>query len=1535
MPGAAIGALLGLAFSSTAIGVGLAGFLGVSVGTLWLVGASIGSLFDAPSIDLGGSTPNYAFGQLSNTKSQLLPIPIVYGRCRVGGNVFMQTFYDDSLQKMDMFVGVSEGPVQSIKSVYANDVVLIDENGDVVHELADSSINLHLGAPDQVADSREPTGSTYPNTAYIALTLKAQDGLSGNPVISSIVEGRKVWTPSGTVFSRNPAWIVYDFLTNTRYGVGIPTKHIDLDSFTAAATYCDAPIDGEPRFTLDYIIDTQRPAVDHLQAMLGCFRGYFLARDKIELHVEQTGSVYKELTEDNFVKGTFSWWQKSSDDSPNRIVIEWIDPNNHYEQSSAPFEWTEDIAARGVYEKSISLLGVTRPEQVGRLGNYLLETAKRVQNFCAFQVSLQDADIEAGEIISLTYQDFTGWSAKPFRVLAVQDEGQTGNVTITCAEYDATVYGDDALPVQTPIVDPTPVTYDDVYSLALEDVGYIADDGTWFPVIRATWQNPSDYTPAALNIRWRYSGDTVWNLHLNTSRLTTQTNITGLTTGEDLEVWVNCVKPNNGGETTGVTATLSVGRDVTPPAAPTSLTATGWFGNINLEWVNPADKDLNHIEVWENAIDNRDTAVKIAETKGNTYQRYVGSFITRYYWVRAVDLSGNVGAWNATAGTAGNSDQENHQDFVDLLLEENPYLNEAIDDLNTRIDPIETNLDNLLDVTLPEIVNVTLPNITGRLETVEVDLPGAVQRLAERMKEIDADVMDQLRSVSSSAVDALLNIAEIGQRITDAGIVVDPDNGEVRIWAVDQLRTEHGVRLSSAENLISATEAKITNKVWLADVDARIAEAVFGEPGELLVSGLQAQINTVEQELNAAKAELTQKATAIEVDEIGGRVGTAETKISGLEASVALKATQIEVDELDSRITTAEITVDALNGTIGSEIVAIGQEGRDLANLTAEGLVEAILNDSENHDRTKVQLATAKTEIYARVEEGLSAEAGQRTALAATVAGNTAAIIAEATTRSDQDSALAQSITALQAETEADIGTVTAAIQTESTARTNADGALAGQITALETTVSTQDTTLRGLITAEASARSTADGVIVGQVSALEATVEGNDTAVRGLIVTESEARADEDEALAGQITTLAATVGGNTAAIQTESQVRSDADAALAGQITTLQSTVGANSGAIQTEAETRADADTALARFSRNMQAVVEPVAEGLVEDVLNQADGRKKAVEQYAAIREDYEVKIEAGISSEASKRELLAVKLGEAEAAILTESVTRASADNALASNVSTLQTTVGDNTAAIQTVNESVDGIKAKHGVYIDTKGYVTGYELIGGDGEGGSMIFRVDKFLIGQPGTETDYPFALGTVTGDDGVPVTRLSLKNAWIQDLSVDTIKIKNNAVTAYAFINGGKSSNWYTLYGNVSRWYPVPINPKLAITEILSGKPTMVTLAVNWYSAESYGGTWFRVIASKTNYAITNNYKTTSVIDTLINSGTTIFNKNCGAVGESATSYTEQFQWNPDSDGTWYLYVLWQPAEGGGSAKYGIYMNSHSVSVIHMKR
>ena len=206
--------------------------------------------------------------------------------------------------------------------------------------------------------------------------------------------------------------------------------------------------------------------------------------------------------------------------------------------------------------------------------------------------------------------------------------------------------------------------------------------------------------------------------------------------------------------------------------------------------------------------------------------------------------------------------------------------------------------------------------------------------------------------------------------------------------------------------------------------------------------------------------------------------------------------------------------------------------------------------------------------------------------------------------------------------------------------------------------------------------------------------------------------------------------------------------------------------------------------------------------------------------------------------------------------------------------------------------------------------------MIGGDGYG-SMVFHVDNFLIGRPGTTSDYPFAIGTVDG-----VTRISMKNVFIQDAAIDTLKIKNNAVTTYVFVTGGRTSSWRAYYGTgTPTWRDLPANNSITITEVVSGRPAMITFSVNWYSAEDYAGTSFRVLANTT---------------PSISGATVIWSKNVGGGDHTNMSYTEQFQWIPPSSGTWYLYIQWLLGSGGDwDCKWGTYIRSHSLSLFHMKR
>ncbi len=190
--GALAGALLGLG-ASAILPAGTMIF-GFSTGMLWMVGASIGSLFDAPKLDMGGS-PNNSFGPLQNSETQLTPVPVVYGRRRVGGNIFFHRYLTEDRSEVDMFVSMSEGPISGISDIMASD--------QQTEDLTTSSFTSHLGTFPQSVDALAPSDKHlgYPGTAYVACHLESSSKLKGNPVISAIVEGRTIWTPPGASVS--------------------------------------------------------------------------------------------------------------------------------------------------------------------------------------------------------------------------------------------------------------------------------------------------------------------------------------------------------------------------------------------------------------------------------------------------------------------------------------------------------------------------------------------------------------------------------------------------------------------------------------------------------------------------------------------------------------------------------------------------------------------------------------------------------------------------------------------------------------------------------------------------------------------------------------------------------------------------------------------------------------------------------------------------------------------------------------------------------------------------------------------------------------------------------------------------------------------------------------------------------------------------------------------------------------------------------------------------------------------------------------
>lgn len=114
-------------------------------------------------------------------------------------------------------------------------------------------------------------------------------------------------------------------------------------------------------------------------------------------------------------------------------------------------------------------------------------------------------------------------------------------------------------------------------------------------------------------------------------------------------------------------------KDTTPPAPVTNPKISAGLNSIWLNWTNPSDEDLDHIEIWEHTVEDLAKATLAGITAGNSFSRSGLAYdTTRYYWLIAVDTSGNKSAASApVSGTTAKLPDVKRVTTVGLTLKPN------------------------------------------------------------------------------------------------------------------------------------------------------------------------------------------------------------------------------------------------------------------------------------------------------------------------------------------------------------------------------------------------------------------------------------------------------------------------------------------------------------------------------------------------------------------------------------------------------------------------------------------------------------------------------------------------------------------------------------------------------------------------------------------------------------------------------------------------------------------------------------------------
>lgn len=525
------GAISGSAAAGAAIftvSATVATVIGVGATICTFGGIALSIIGAVKSKDFGSSSPTYK-GLLQTQTDQNLPIPLLYGTCKLAGNrIWQDENYTTTVRRI---VAFSEGEICGYSDVRLNDIPLSD--------IAGVNIGYYLGTQYQEIDpiiaganhkERASKVGSLKNLAYIAIAVPRSQKIDANYNLTAIVKGRKIRVYENKYeyeikYSENPAWVMFDFLTCYN-GLGLAINNygnisddlindlFDLDSFIESAAYCDELLDctetdangnsstvKKPRFTFNMVFDSQTSARTILDEIYRCCRGgLFLKNGKLQFKIDKPEVLSKIFTQNDIIKGSETFQTIPKEEHYDILKCSFISPSHQYQKVEATAELPEYRDGIPI-EHTVNMYSVTNFHQASRLAWYYINSKRLQPYFGSFQTNYKAYDIEVGDVISFD-SILMGLDNYKVKVTSISDNG-CGIFTINWRTYDERLYSD-----ELGSKEPT------VLISSLEDIAKYPDDVKNFNVVQSNnlfnfvWQpntNKSDTYEIRMGEQWENS----------------------------------------------------------------------------------------------------------------------------------------------------------------------------------------------------------------------------------------------------------------------------------------------------------------------------------------------------------------------------------------------------------------------------------------------------------------------------------------------------------------------------------------------------------------------------------------------------------------------------------------------------------------------------------------------------------------------------------------------------------------------------------------------------------------------------------------------------------------------------------------------------------------------------------------------------------------------------------------------------------------------------------------------------------------------
>ena len=660
-----------------------------------VVSKALSWVMPQPEIPEFGETDFDSFekGILLNKQSNDANIPVVYGERLLGGTRgFLETSGTGN-EFLYMALILCEGEINSIEQIRVDDKVVTFDGAlsdNTQRSVASSDSNFykdavsyitiepHLGSDSQTASSLLSTLSSWGSNhklsglAYLALKFKwNQDIFGGIPKVQAKIKGKKVVTlasdlsESSATFSANPAFCLLDYLRNERYGKGIATSDIDLQSFRDASQVCITqvtPFSGGSDINLfdcNAVLDTSKKIIENTRILLRGCRGFLpYTSGKYKLVIETTGSASITLTEDD-IFGGYSLASEDKNNKYNRVIVSFVNPDRNFQVDEVQFPPIDDSGLTSadqhatmktadggfLLEGRFDFQTLTSPYQAEEMAEIILRRSRE-----ALKLNINAGgnayDLAIGDIVNITHASI-GFSAKAFRVNSISfNEDFTVGLNLIEHQNSHYTFATKGQVSSTPSTNlPDPFTIQPPASVTLTDEMIEYADGVVL---------------TRLNILITASPDSFVQYYQVEAKKTSESNFKIISSGTELRhEFLNVIDGENytvrakainalGVSSTFTSATHTVVGATETPADVTDLSVSLVGSNqMELSWTPVADLDISWYEirfqnVTSGATWNESTPIaKVVRRKSNALvvNAQIGS-----YCIKAVDKLGNSSA---------------------------------------------------------------------------------------------------------------------------------------------------------------------------------------------------------------------------------------------------------------------------------------------------------------------------------------------------------------------------------------------------------------------------------------------------------------------------------------------------------------------------------------------------------------------------------------------------------------------------------------------------------------------------------------------------------------------------------------------------------------------------------------------------------------------------------------------------------------------------------------------------------------------------